>query len=77
MANAKKAKTTPIDPIKLKQERSLLVQTIGDEAYAVEVYKANITQRSMRINAINLSLQEFEKNNAKPAPELAKDVKSS
>ena len=67
MANAKKQKTQPIDPEKLKQERASLVQTIGDESYAVEIYKANILMRCKRINEINQSLRSLEI----PAPKQA------
>lgn len=73
MANAKtKIKSKDNDPIKLKQERSLLVQTIGDEAYACEVYKANILKRSMRINEINLILNKVDRpKEEQKLPELS------
>jgi hypothetical protein len=61
MANAKKIKTIPPDPIKLKAERNQIVTSIGDEAYATCVYLINILARSKRISEINQILAQIEK----------------
>ena len=63
MSNAKKPKTTPPDPIKLKEEKTKLITTVGDQAYGAMVNFFNALNNSKRISEINLMLQQIEAKN--------------